>query len=494
MDSEIARRTGAGRARRGVLLFAIGVLALQAAWILSIPAFRGIDEIDHTYRAASVVRGDLVAGDRGETVPDGRGVLVKVPAALVEAAAPACNELKYYGPGNCTPKGAADRDGNVRIPTSATYMPIYYAIVGWPSLVLDGEAALYAMRMVSGLVCAALLTLAAAVAINRRAPWHLIALMTCMTPTVVYASTIVAPNGWSIAGGLLMWSSWILIDTDRPWSDNSRLMWFGAIGAIACTLGHNTGPIWVIATGLVFAVLWHPWTWRRSSLRVLLPPALAIMAAFATTVLWSLTTGTNRIIGKDWHSPKSAPDPQEVVMLPVRWLFQSVFGAPRPGGMTFVEAYGVTFAVIAIISVAGFKHASRRARFSMASIALVLVALPLVLTWQTYSALGFAWQGRYSIPLGAGILVLSADALQRRVRFTPVLLGVLVVLAGLAVVSTMSARENVAAEGAQFLTSPWVISGMCLLAFSTWAAALWPLASVHDVGEVAPVRARARAK
>ena len=72
--------------RKQVLLFVIGVLCLQAAWILTVPAFRGIDEIDHSYRAASVVRGDWEPATR--SVPDGRGLMVFDRHG--DAAGPAC--------------------------------------------------------------------------------------------------------------------------------------------------------------------------------------------------------------------------------------------------------------------------------------------------------------------------------------------------------------------------------------------------------------------
>ena len=47
-----------GGPRTSPLLLVVGALLTQAAWLLSVPAFRGVDEFDHVYRAAAVARGE----------------------------------------------------------------------------------------------------------------------------------------------------------------------------------------------------------------------------------------------------------------------------------------------------------------------------------------------------------------------------------------------------------------------------------------------------
>lgn len=43
--------------RRFAFLVFLGALLMQAAWIVAVPPFRGSDEFDHAYRAASVADG-----------------------------------------------------------------------------------------------------------------------------------------------------------------------------------------------------------------------------------------------------------------------------------------------------------------------------------------------------------------------------------------------------------------------------------------------------
>ena len=75
-------------------------LLVQAAWILALPAFRGIDEFDHVYKAAAVAHGQLLDEAPPET---GRGGLIPVPEDVVAAASAMCDSYDYTGRGNCHP-------------------------------------------------------------------------------------------------------------------------------------------------------------------------------------------------------------------------------------------------------------------------------------------------------------------------------------------------------------------------------------------------------
>ena len=102
-------------ARRFAFLVFLGALLMQAAWIVAVPPFRGSDEFDHAYRAASVADGDWMPTT---PAPDGRGDLVAVSPALVAAAQPVCLTYEYVGPDNCYPV-SEQSDGKVLIATAA---------------------------------------------------------------------------------------------------------------------------------------------------------------------------------------------------------------------------------------------------------------------------------------------------------------------------------------------------------------------------------------
>ena len=480
--SNQVRRRDLGSRRPALIAFLVGVLCLQAAWMLTVPAFRGIDEIDHAYRAASVARGDV--GPATRSVPEGRGLMVMVPADMVEAGRPACAQLKYVGRGNCSPVTDVRQDGTVGIASAAgAYMPLFYAVVGWPSLFLDGESALYGMRVASMLLCDVLLLLAAAIALKRRSSWHLAGLILCLTPTVLYATVIAAPNALSMAGGLLMWVAWTAADPGLSHRDNRRYAWLGTLGAAITSLTHNTGPIWVLVTIVVMAWIWRPRLRPREAVRLLGPGAGVILGAFVAATLWTRFSGANSLHHESVQPESSTPQLSDLAMLPVRWLFQSVFGAPRPGGMTTGLVYGLAFTLILLVVMAGFQRAESRVRHAMLFIAFVLTALPFMLTLLTYDALGFAWQGRYSIPLGVGITLLAAASLHRTTALRPVHLLALVVVGVVQVGAILSAHANVAAEGAQFLAPAWVAPVLCLAGLLAWLGCLRGVGGDADMSE-----------
>jgi hypothetical protein len=88
----------------------------------------------------------------------GTGAIVRAEPDIVEAARAECERLDYTGNAECVGQPRGDY---VEIASGAgRYHPVFYAVVGLPTLALDGVAALYGMRLVALLLC--LLVLAAA--------------------------------------------------------------------------------------------------------------------------------------------------------------------------------------------------------------------------------------------------------------------------------------------------------------------------------------------
>ncbi len=165
-------------------------MLLQAAWILTVPPFRGIDEFDHAFRAAAVARGDWVAGEAAE---DGRGQLVTVPRSLVEAAHGQCAALDYTGPDNCSPVESVS-DGNVTVASAAaSYAPAFYWIVGTAARPFDGAASVYAMRIATALLSLMFIGLAAWSVAKLPSRWPLAGLVLATTPVFVYSTTVAGP-------------------------------------------------------------------------------------------------------------------------------------------------------------------------------------------------------------------------------------------------------------------------------------------------------------
>jgi len=180
------------------------MLLLQVVWVFAVPPFGGLDEFDHTYRAASVSRGEWVPDPSSAT--RGTGAWLTVPRDIVEAARPECLALDYTGANDCvgTPRG----DSVVVASGAGRYHPAYYALVGGAARPFDGVAALYAMRLTSTLVCWLFFVGAVwATTLWARTRWPVAGLVLSATPVLVYSSSIAAPNGLEMMAGIVLWTS-----------------------------------------------------------------------------------------------------------------------------------------------------------------------------------------------------------------------------------------------------------------------------------------------
>ena len=212
------------RTLRTPLLFMAGTLLIELAWIWAVPPFRGIDEFDHAYRAASVAEGFW--SPEWTEVPNGRGVLLPVPEEIVVDAHEVCDSYEYVGPANCQAVSRLDR-GLVMVASAAgRYNPVFYWVVGSPSRLASGSDALYIMRATSALLCSLLVAISAWV-IGRWANtrWPFVALALALTPVTLYGFMLPAPNGVEMAAALCLWSGLLGLASLRPEVRTSRPAW-----------------------------------------------------------------------------------------------------------------------------------------------------------------------------------------------------------------------------------------------------------------------------
>ena len=100
------------------------------------------------------------------------------------------------------------------------YPPLYYAMVGWPSLFsLSPDGMVLAMRMVAVLVCGALLASGLASAVGgSMGPAAVAGAVAALTPTVFFMIGAVNPSGLELAAAFCLWLSMLrlLHDDGRP--------------------------------------------------------------------------------------------------------------------------------------------------------------------------------------------------------------------------------------------------------------------------------------
>lgn len=400
--------------RRAGVLFFVGLFLVQLAWIFSLPAFRGIDEHDHVYRADAVAHGQWVAS--GDQAPESRGDLVSVRGSIVTAAGPVCSALPYTDTYDCSAY-AQDGDGRVLVASAAArYHPAFYAVIGTAARPFEGEAAVLAMRIATALLCSGLV--AVALTSWRRvsaSPWMPLAFIVVLTPTMTYSTAVAAPNGVEMAAALLAWVSLLRLlhgVGDKHHLPAVTLATATTALAVVATL-RSIGPAWtvLIAAACLLSTP-TPRHWVRGHARALLLPSLVIGLAMIAGAIWTLSQGTNDPSQDAASFP--APDVTSVARQPLLWFFQSIAAFPTRGE----QSLPIVYALVGLLSLAffgaGWWVADRRIRWAIMAITACVVALPLGLTALSYGEIGFAWQGRYAWPLSMGVPLLAGLALARR--------------------------------------------------------------------------------
>ena len=396
--------------RRFFLLVLLGVLLIQAAWVLVVPPFRGLDEHDHAYKAAAVARGDWSPHhEEGPT----RGQYMAVPRELVEAARPVCESLEYTGPDNCTPGPATD-DGLVLVATAAAqYNPVFYFLSGTAARVLDGTGALYIMRAAGALGSAVLIALAA-VALRRwaRTRWPAVAFLLTAAPTMLYTTSVAAPNGVEVSAAMLVWCALLgLVASDK---DRSWFVVMATVGAVPLVTVRSVGPLWLLLTVAAIVPLLGG---RR--LRDLLRSraALACIGVVGTVTVgaaaWSLAASTNI---------PPAPEPESLNQLSVwsalpnetvLWVLQNVGAFPSRDNAAPPIVYAMVLGAWLALTVVALRAARRRERLTLAAVVLVSALVPIAATVATYDTFGTSWQGRYGYPFTMGFLLICGLVLDR---------------------------------------------------------------------------------
>lgn len=452
-----------------------GMLLMQLAWILAVPAFRGSDEFDHVYKAAAVARGQWTAPD---PAPHGRGGIVTIPGSIVAAASPVCSHYQYTGHDNCHPIKSVDHS-DVEVATAAgAYNPAYYLIVGNIARPFSGAGSDYAMRAVSAVMCALLIAWAAAI-IGRWATttWPLIAFSLGLTPVLVYSTAIAAPNGVTYAAAALLWAA--LTGILREESDHAWLAAPVVVGAVALVATHTTGSMWLALTLVVVLTVRPLRRWIKLlqlRWRVWLSTSGIVLAATVLCVLWISLEHTNAL-GSTPLDKASFPY-ERVPVYQFLWALQGIAAFPLRDEPAPVPVYLIWGVSLIGLVVAFVRVANRRERIATAIILVMLTVVPTILTAISYSSEGLAWQGRYSLPLWLGLTSVAGLALDRRpqgpARKTTRLLFVL-----LAVAMTISTVDVAIRDANHGATDPVVAAfpgGFALVGLLTALGALVPLA------------------
>lgn len=397
----------------------LGFFLLMAGWALITP-MNATDEAAQVVKAAATVRlqnlgvvehvpKSALGLGKHSALTVGEVSIYRVPASF------AVREMPCFMNGADNPSCARPMTNNPRITSVISYVgnynPLYYVLVGWPTLLLLGAKCVYLMRFCSAFLNALLLGLAARTVLDSRRPRRaLLCLTAAATPMTLFFGGIVNPNGTEICAAVLVWCVVLRLATaDEPVSQVARgLAGRGALGLVLLLNLRMLGPLWVT---LIAAFGW--WIARPDTRKALVRCRLVQIAASGsavfgvTSLLWTRFTPMELVSLSGSH-PRFLRAARITLDLAPRDLREMIFSydwaevqLPMLAAVLLTATYTLLFAPLLT---------DRRYVLPFLAMAAGVVAIPVVLQGYEMRTLGLIWQGRYLLPFATGLALLAGFA------------------------------------------------------------------------------------
>ncbi len=385
----------------------------MAAWSIATPLFASPDEPAQVARAVALVHGDLI----GTTVKNAGTAItdITVPAVYSYrsgAAYGSCFVFQPRVPASCA-RPITHSTAEVASTTYVgRYPPLYYAIVGLPSLITSSSTGIYLIRLVSALLNAAFLALAAlSVVAWSRSRVLLIGLLIATTPMTFFLGGVVNPSGFEITSATCLWCSGMVLALERADNVPPGLVAVVTASAAALLLSRSLSPLWVVLI-VAFLALLCGWRGVRALARV-------------PSVRWSLAVLVPcGVVALGWIVVAHAFD-ELPVGLPVGhevgWhLALSIFGNTGSWVQQMVGVFGwldttspaltylVWYVAVGMLILTAVSCTKPRYAGVLALLICTVLAVPVIISYGEAHHLGVIWQGRYIMPMAVGVPLMSA--------------------------------------------------------------------------------------
>jgi hypothetical protein len=454
--------------RRWLVTFVL-LLALASAWSLVTPPGGGPDEPAHAIRAAAVAGGELT-GD--PYPPVGGGALVVEAPASLDALDPTCFAFQSGISASCRPSYEGPDSDKEIVTTAGVSPPAYYAIVGGPLQLVPSLDGLYLARLIGGVVAAALVATAVQLAAAARSRFLVVAVAVSWTPMAASLAGVVNPSSLELSAGVLVWVSGLLLVRPHPlppWLER-RLIWHFAAASVLFVLSRQLSPL-LLACIVGAVALAAP----RARLRALVADRRTWVAAGAVGVAtlfaaWWLLANP---VKEDTAAAATAVSGRHALSTSFGYfgtLYEQMIGifgwldARPPAGV--VLSWTVAIGVLVVL---GAAVGSRRLVLALAAVTAVSVVLPGLLAASQMDEHGIIFQGRYILPLGAGVVLLAGRAVDEagrdlvdRLSRVVVLVLALTVVAHLAAIWFAARRFAVGVGGPVFFVREGWTPGISL--------------------------------
>jgi hypothetical protein len=391
---------------------------VASLWALAMPPGGSPDEPAHAVKAASVVRGQFTPSSMID-----KGGVLDVPAYIAFEYDQTCYAFFATQSAGCMPALQGDPDALVQSYSSASlYDPVYYVLVGWPSLIFHDEAGVYAMRIVSVVLCAFFVALAFwLIAGWRRRRLPAVGALVALTPMALFITASINPNALEFTGGLAVFTAMLSIVLSPSERLLRRRLAVVVVGSALVVHARSISPLWIAVLLLTPLILLS----GRELIRLLrrravLVSAALIVIATALSLWWTVSSNSLGLV------PTSGPD----VAPPTKGVGTSFFaGFLQSIGDFYTQlrqmigilgwldtifnplVYFAFYAMIALLALGVIVWVRGRRLVFTIVVAAAFFLLPPFVQALYITRGGYIWQGRYTLILFMCLLVAAATAI-----------------------------------------------------------------------------------
>jgi hypothetical protein len=381
----------------------------MAAWSLASPLFASPDEPAHVVRAVALDHGQLIGTAVGGV--SNPVTSVTVPASIADGGRyPSCFAFKIFVPASCARPLTTNTKDITAYTSAGRYPPLYYAIVGLPSLVSDSTGGVYAMRLVSAALSALFVALAfMSICLWSRRTLMLLGVLVAVTPMTLFLGGVVNPNGTEICAALCMWTAGLVLVLERADDPPRGLVIVLTVSAVMLMLSRGISPLWVALILVVLAIL----AGRRGVVQLLRSPSLRVAGAVVVlcaiaAVVWVALAHANDLQASHSTLPTGAGQLLPAIWSVTGYWLQQMIGVfgwldtPAP-----VLTYLIWYAAIGVVVVLALSSAHARGAIALLVLVAMVVLVPIAIAYHEYNRLDLFWQGRYTLPMATGVPIMA---------------------------------------------------------------------------------------
>ena len=424
------RRPAPGRERHPLRPFfrTFALLWLLASlWSLATPLMAYPDEPSHTIKAAAVARGQFTVQE-GQSF--GHGVHVQVPSYIANLSAQTCTAFKRDVTAACAP--AVPMDDNyltIGVTSAGLYNPMYYWLVGLPSLFLTGAPAIIGMRIASALLCTAFLAAGMTALTKLRNPkWPLAAAAVAITPMVLFLSSGINPNSLEVAATMAAFCGLLvcLESSSRLGQVKPAIATVG-ISVVVLANTRNVSLVWLLIA-FVVAVAFYGFRslGKLFHNRTVLITAGVMLVGVGLGLLWIVlmlfAPGSTAAAPEGITNLVAGVRPHQAFLTMIDRAFDfvpqyiGVMGwLEVPAPQAVIQFWSMLLMLALLVP---FTARPRRNAVGFWIAAGALAIVPAVVQAGLIGSVGYIWQGRYNLPLFM-IAMISAGMAVRFRRFDP---------------------------------------------------------------------------